>query len=68
VPELESLKRQIDAIKREIANRESVRDSIEHFCPPDYKSKLQELMDENQPSIEDLYEVLATLERLTPPF
>jgi hypothetical protein len=68
MPEIESLKRQIAAIKLEIANRESVVESIKYFCPDDYKVKLQEMMDLNKPSIAELKEVLATLERLLPPF
>jgi Tfp pilus assembly protein PilO len=52
VPEIESLKRQIETIKREIARREAAvvdRECIER-------------------DVAEMQEVLATLERLMPPF
>lgn len=64
VADIESLKRQIDCIKREIANRESVRASIEKFTPPDQQARLIEMCDLGRPRIDELNEVLATLERL----
>jgi hypothetical protein len=67
LPELEALKRQIDTIKREIANRESVIASIDRFAPEDMKGNLMALMNRN-PSIAELNEVLETLLRLMPPF
>jgi hypothetical protein len=57
VPDIESLKRQIETIKREIAKRESMRDSLDRYDPA-----------EDQEAIDGLNEVLATLERLMPPF
>ena len=54
VPEIESLKRQIECIKREIAKRET-----------DARSRPASSADDD---IAILREVLATLERLMPPF
>ena len=51
VPEIESLKRQIDAIRREIFLLSELTDA------PEVRKR-----------IEHLYEVLATLERMMPPF
>ena len=68
VPEIESLKRQIDNIKLEISNRESARRLIEESGPAEFTAKTLEMGDRNRPSIGDLKEVLATLERLMPPF
>jgi hypothetical protein len=68
VPEIESLKRQIETIKRVIESRESERASIEKFVPPEYKQNVIDVLDRNYPSLQDLNEVLTTLERLMPPF
>jgi len=68
MPDIESLKRQIDTIKREIANRESVRAAIEKFTPPDQATRLIEMCDLGRPKIDELNEVLRTLEQLVPPF
>jgi len=58
VAELESLKRQIDCVKREIARREDE-------TLPLYDA---DQIEEKQQAIDEMYEVLATLERLMPPF
>jgi hypothetical protein len=68
VPEIESLKRQIGTIKRVIESRESERASIEKFTPPEYKQNVIDVLDRNYPSLDDLNEVLATLERMMPNF
>jgi hypothetical protein len=62
VPELESLKRQIETMKREIEHREhSVDRSLRGQLG---KTDRQRIARE----ITDLLEVLATLERMMPPF
>jgi hypothetical protein len=58
VPEIESLKRQIDCIKAEIVGYENVRDI----------SITEENIKKANDIIATLREVLATLERLMPPF
>jgi hypothetical protein len=68
MPDIESLKRQIETIKLEIGNRERVRESIEKFAPPDAAANLIGMLDSQPPTIADLLEVLDTLERLMPPF
>jgi hypothetical protein len=67
VPEIESLKRQIETIKRLLADHGRVLAYIEQHAPEDSKPKLLAMMNRN-PSIAELNEVLATLERLLPPF
>ena len=67
VADIEALKRQIDCIKREIANREAVRDSIEKYASVDYQAKLLEMCNLDRPSLDAMRQVLATLEGLMPP-
>ena len=66
--ELESLKRQIDRIKREIVRAEDEpllsKTSAAFLGLPFEENQA----DEKQSEIDDLHEVLATLERLMPPF
>ena len=59
MPDIESLKRQIDVIQREIDGREEALDALARIGkrPPQDVADLQALR-----------EVLATLERLLPPF
>jgi predicted TIM-barrel fold metal-dependent hydrolase len=67
VPELESLKRQIETIKNLLANHARVVAYIDEHAPEDSKPKLLAMMNRN-PSPAELNEVLATLERMLPPF
>jgi hypothetical protein len=67
MPEIESLKRQIDTIKREIANHESELIYFNTGEIGEYKSAPTRQL-EGVTAINDLKEVLATLERLLPPF
>jgi hypothetical protein len=67
VPEIESLKRQIETIKNLLANHARVIAYIEQNAPEESKANLLAMMNRN-PSPAELNEVLATLERLMPPF
>lgn len=59
VPDIEALKRQIDAVKREIERRQAECVVVEPF-------EIQRKMADD--AIAEMTEVLATLERLMPPF
>lgn len=68
MPELESLKRQIDTIKRQIARAEDeplLSESTAAMLGLPFEDDQAE---QKQREVDDLREVLATLERLMPPF
>ena len=67
MPEIESLKRQIDTIKNLLANHARVIAYLEQHAPDESKANLLAMMNRN-PSVAELNEVLATLERMMPPF
>lgn len=72
MPELESLKRQIDCIKREIDRRNLASSAVERMTQTDpvlaaaYDSA--PFTRQYQADTQAMQEVLATLERLMPPF
>jgi hypothetical protein len=64
MPDIEALKRQIDTVKREIAGREAVYACVEKYTPPDQAKRIIDMCNRDRPSIDELNEILATLERL----